>query len=133
MWPTDPLKRGWARSISVEMHSGFQTMRQLMSHDLQKQHKTFESDAVVSDIKRIKEIWTQCLEKSGGPFLFGSFSIADAMFAPVVNRFITYAVPVDQTTESEIAKYMKAIRELPAHQAWFHKGLKETIETPFHP
>jgi glutathione S-transferase len=133
MWPSDPLKRGWARSVSAEMHSGFQTMRQLMSHDLQKQHKTFVSDAALVDISRVKEIWTECLKKSGGPFLFGSFSIADAMYAPVVNRFITYAVPIDQAAESEISKYMKSIRELPAHRAWIQEGLKETIETPFHP
>lgn len=132
MWPADLKKKGWARSVAAEMHSGFQTMRQMMSHDLQKQHTTFVSDAANSDIKRVKEIWTECLRKSGGPFLFGSFTIADAMYAPVVNRFVSYAVPVDTKAESEVAKYMKAMRELPAHQKWIQAGLKETIEAPFH-
>lgn len=133
LWPKDLATRAWARSVSAEMHSGFATMRKVMSHDLQKQNKTFTSHEAESDIARVKEIWTACLKKSNGPFLFGAFSIADAMYAPVVNRFITYAVPVDQNKEPEIAKYMKAIRDLPAHQKWISAGLKETISAPFHP
>lgn len=129
MWPKDIKTRAWARSISAEMHSSFTTMRKMMSHDLQKQHKTFVSHEAEVDIKRVKEIWTDCLKKSKGPFLFGAFSIADAMYAPVVNRFITYAVPVD---EPEIAKYIKTIRDLPAHQKWINAGLTETIDAPLH-
>lgn len=134
MWPTDLKKKAWARSVAAEMHSGFQTMRQVMSHDLQKQHTEFGSDAASEDIKRVKQIWTECLIRWGGPFLFGSsFTIADAMYAPVVNRFVSYAVPFDPVTESSVGKYIKKIRELPAHQKWIQAGLKETVEAPFHP
>jgi glutathione S-transferase len=129
MWPKDPAARAWARSISAEMHSGFGVMRQVMSHDLQKQNTSFVSHEAQKDIDRVKEIWTSCLKKSGGPFLFGSFSIADAMYAPVVNRFVSYAVP----TEGTVSAYVKAMRELPAHQEWIREGLKETVEAPFHP
>jgi glutathione S-transferase len=129
MWPKDPAARAWARSISAEMHSGFGVMRQVMSHDLQKQNTSFVSHEAQKDIDRVKEIWTSCLKKSGGPFLFGSFSIADAMYAPVVNRFVSYAVP----TEGPVSAYVKAMRELPAHQEWIREGLKETVEAPFHP
>lgn len=123
MWPKDIQTRAWARSVSAEMHSSFTTMRKVMPHNLKKQNKTFESNEALPDIKRVKEIWTDCLKKSGGPFLFGKFSIADAMYAPVVNRFVTYAVPVD---EPEVAKYIKTIRELPSHQKWIQAGLKES-------
>ncbi len=129
MWPADVAARAWARSISAEMHSGFAVMRKVMSHDLQKQQLTFVSHEAQADIDRVKEIWVSCLKKSGGPYLFGSFSIADAMYAPVVNRFVTFAVP----HEGLVSAYIKAIRELPAHQEWIREGLKETIEAPFHP
>ncbi len=133
MWPKDPMTRGWARSVASEMHSGFTTMRSKMSHDLQKQHKTFVSSEANGDINRIKEIWIECLKVSNGPFLFGKFSIADAMYAPVVNRFVSYAVPVDDKKESLVAIYIRTMRELPAHQKWIQAGLLETIDAPFHP
>ncbi len=132
MWPKDIWQRARARSVSAEMHSGFQTMREIMSHNLQMNHKTFLSQAAVGDIARVKEIWSDCLAKSGGPFLFGSFSIADAMYAPVVNRFISYAVPIDATKEPLIARYLKFIRELPAHQKWIEAGMKESVAAPLH-
>ncbi len=129
MWPKDLLTRALARSVSSEMHSGFQVMREVMSHNLQTNQKTFVSHKAEKDIQRVKQIWIDCLKKSGGPFLFGDFSIADAMYAPVVNRFISYAVSVN---EPELQKYMKKIRDLPAHQEWIEAGLKETMEAPLH-
>lgn len=131
MWPKDLLTRAWARSVSCEMHSGFQTMRDIMSHNLQTEHKLFVSQAANKDIVRVKEIWKQCLQKSGGPYLFGDFCIADAMYAPVVNRFISYAVPIEKE-EDLIAKYMKTIRQLPAHKDWIEAGMKETVSAPLH-
>lgn len=124
MWPKDLMTKAWARSVSAEMHSGFQTMRKVMPHDLQKELKKFSAHDAISDIERVKEIWTNCLEKSGGPFLFGNFSIADAMYAPVVNRFVSYGVPIDSDI---ISKYIKNIRELPAHKKWIDAALKETV------
>ena len=128
MWPADARKRALARSVANEMHSGFSTMRNIMSHDLQKMIPGFDYSAANDDVNRIMDIWRDCLHKSGGPFLFGSFCIADAMFAPVVNRFITYDVKVD----TDIAKYIMAMRELPAHKAWIDAGLVEKLVAPNH-
>lgn len=128
MWPADARKRALARSVANEMHSGFSTMRNLMSHDLQKTVPGFDYSAALTDVNRIMDIWRECLHQSGGPFLFGSFSIADAMFAPVVNRFITYDVKVD----TDCAKYIMAMRELPAHKAWIEAGLVEKLIAPRH-
>ncbi len=122
MWPKDLEARALARAISNEMHSGFSTMRSLMSHDIQKVYPGFDYSKAQCDVDRIQKIWTDCLNKSRGPFLFGEFSIADAMYAPVVNRFITYDVKV----EGIVAEYVKTIRNLPAHQEWIEVGLKET-------
>lgn len=126
MWPEDPAQRAFARSISCEMHSGFQKMREHLSHDLQKELKSFDFSPAADDIRRVKEIWTQCLKKSGGPFLFGHFTIADAMYAPVVNRFLSYGVPI----EKEIAGYVDAIRTLPAHADWIRSAKAEKLEMP---
>lgn len=128
LWPTDLAARALARSISNEMHSGFSTMRSVMSHDLQKHFKDFDYSKAAEDVARVQKIWIDCLKISKGPFLFGSFSIADAMFAPVVNRLITY----DVKTESDLQDYISLIRNLPAHQEWIQAGLEERYEAPFH-
>lgn len=128
MWPADTKKRALARSVANEMHSGFSTMRNIMSHDLQKTVPGFDYSAALTDVNRVMDIWRECLQKSGGPFLFGSFSIADAMYAPVVNRFITYDVKVD----TDCAKYIIAMRELPAHKVWIEAGLAEKLVAPLH-
>ncbi len=121
MWPAKKEDRAIARAVSCEMHSGFQTMREVMSHDLKNHYPDFDYSAAKKDVSRVIEIWHECLKKSGGPFLFGEFSIADAMYAPVVNRFVTYDVKCDQLT----LQYIKTIRSLPAHQQWIEAGIKE--------
>jgi glutathione S-transferase len=123
MWPGDMAQRARARAISSEMAASFQTMRTLMPHDLSLEHKTFDSSKAEGDITRVKSIWTECLGRHKGRFLFGDFSIADAMFAPVVNRFISYAVPM----EGPVATYARTMRALPAHQAWIKAGLTENF------
>lgn len=128
MWPQDTAARAWARSISNEMHSGFATMRNIMSHDLQKHFAGFDYSKAADDVARIQKIWADCLQSSKGPFLFGDFSITDAMFAPVVNRFITY----DVKTEGAVQDYVITMRNLPAHQEWIQSGLQETFEAKFH-
>ncbi len=128
MWPADTKKRALARSVANEMHSGFSAMRNIMSHDLQKTVPGFDYSAALTDVNRVMDIWRECLQQSGGPFLFGSFSIADAMYAPVVNRFITYDVKFD----TDCAKYIIAMRELPAHKAWIEAGLAEKLVAPLH-
>ncbi|WP_309476532.1 glutathione S-transferase family protein [Scytonema millei] len=116
--PTELAARALARSISAEMHAGFQNLRQNMpmncrSHFPGKGMKL----GVQEDIDRITAIWRECREKFGnnnGDLLFGHFTIADAMFAPVVSRFITYGVKLDPICQD----YAEAIRHLPTMQAW---------------
>ncbi|URD49236.1 glutathione S-transferase family protein [Chroococcidiopsis sp. CCNUC1] len=121
--PTQLAARALARSISAEMHAGFQNLRQNMpmncrSHFPGKGMKPgVQEDGVQEDIDRITTIWRECREKFGnnnGDLLFGHFTIADAMFAPVVSRFITYGVKLDPICQD----YAEVIRHLPAMQAW---------------
>lgn len=128
MWPKDREARALARSVSSEMHSSFSTMRALMSHNLKKVIPGFDSMAARADIDRVKAIWSECLERSGGPFLFGEFSIADAMYAPVVNRFVTYDVKLDGVLKA----YAARIRELPAHREWIDGAMAEDFTAPGH-
>jgi glutathione S-transferase len=128
MWPEDPKVRALARAISCEMHSGFSAMRTVMGHNLQLTQTEFTSKSAIDDIKRVKEIWSGCLGRFGGPFLFGSFTIADAMFAPVVNRFVSYAVPVD----GKVQEYVKTMRNLEAFKPWLEAALKEPPADPNH-
>ncbi len=109
LWPSDRAARAHARSISSEMHSGFGALRQSLSMDLHL-HQAPDpnwSDDVLADIARIVEIWTTTRARYGaaGPYLFGHFTIADAMYAPVVTRFNSYGVAVD----AAIRAYMDAI------------------------
>lgn len=98
LWPAAVAARARARSVTAEMHSSFAALRSHMPMDIRSQHAdkgkvASEQPEVASDIARVQQIWTGCLAASGGPWLFGDFSIADAFFAPVVTRFVTYAVP----------------------------------------
>ena len=116
-WPTDPDARATARAVSAEMHSGFQGVRQNMPMNLRKSYpgrgRTPESEA---DIARITSLWRECRAKfgGGGPFLFGAFSNADAMYAPVVTRFKTYGVDLDPACRA----YADAVLGLPAMKQW---------------
>ncbi len=122
MWPFTKEQRAHARSVCCEMHSGFHVMRELMTHNVKVYHPNFDYSPALKDVQRIIEIWHDCFERSGGPFLFGSqFTIADAMFAPVVNRFVSYDVKCNSVT----LDYIKLIRSLPAHQEWIAAGIKE--------
>jgi glutathione S-transferase len=117
LWPKDKAARALARAVSSEMHSGFAALRQAMSMDINARHPTPElTDALKNDIARITAIWKDCRKRygKGGPFLFGKFSIADAMYAPVCTRFVTYGVKLDKVS----ADYVKAIMALPAVQEW---------------
>jgi glutathione S-transferase len=111
LWPAGALERAEARAISCEMLSGFTAMRTHMSCHLFGRVHGFAPDAsVLRDIARVEEIWTSCLARSGGPFLFGRFSIADAMFYPVLTRFRSYEVAVP----AALAPYAAALEQLPA-------------------
>lgn len=126
MWPQDIRARAKARAISNEMHSSFQTMRSIMSHHLKKTFSNYNWSEAEKDVNRVKQIWRMCLRESQGPFLFGSFSIADAMYAPVVNRFITYGIPF----ENDIKGYIESVRMLPAHQSWINDAIHEDFKMP---
>lgn len=126
LWPSDPARRAHARSISAEMHSGFQALRGECGMNLHRpvRAKTL-SDAARADIARVQLIWSECRQRYGasGPFLFGPFSAADAMYAPVVHRFRTYAIEVPAGLQS----YVEAMADLPAFREWTEGGLAETL------
>lgn len=93
MLPADRLARAHCRSISGEIHSGFHNLRSALPMNLKARHASFKVFAgAQADIDRIQTIWAECLQRYGGPFLFGPPTIADAMYAPVCTRFITYGV-----------------------------------------
>ena len=133
LWPADKKARALARSVSNEMHAGFSALRNACSMDMQADHRgmTLSPDAG-GDVHRIGQIWRTCRERfgsadnSGGPFLFGAFTIADAMYAPVVTRFVTYGIPADSIG----AAYMDAVQALPAFQEWKAAALKEPHAAP---
>lgn len=130
VWPTDKSARAWARSVSAEMHSGFQTLRNTcgMSCGHRVQLHAM-SPALQKDIDRINEIWNQGLAKFGGPFLAGkSFTAADAFFAPVAFRFQTYGIPATGAA----AGYLQQLLALPAMLEWYAAGLQETWREPDH-
>ena len=115
LWPADAARRARARSISAEMHAGFQALRSNMPMDLcaDKSGQGHTPEAL-ADARRVFEIWREALAASGGPFLFGTFTIADAMFAPVTTRFTTYGVELDAACRA----YVAAVAALPAMVAW---------------
>lgn len=113
LWPDDPLDRAQARAISCEMVGGFSSMRnQLACHLFGRVPGFVPSAETRADIDRVFELWSACLESSGGPFLFGRFTIADAMYFPVLTRLRTYDIPLATT----VADYAQALDNLPAVQ-----------------
>jgi glutathione S-transferase len=126
LWPQDRASRAHARSISAEMHSGFVALRNECGMNLHRPVGAIKLSADArADIARVAQIWTECRERNAklGPFLFGSFGGADAMFGPVVHRFLTYAIPL----EPEAQAYMDTMMALPAFQEWTRAALAETI------
>jgi glutathione S-transferase len=126
LWPEDRAARAHARSISAEMHSGFLPLRNECGMNLHRPigAVTLSADAR-ANIARIEEIWTECRTRYGkaGPFLFGAFTGADAMYAPVVHRFRTYAINVGPLAQA----YMETMMALPAFAEWTRAGLAETL------
>jgi len=117
LWPTAIAARAEARSVSAEMHSGFQALRQNMFMNIRRRMPTRgRSPETLADIERIVTIWNGCRTRyaSGGPFLFGAFGIADAMYAPIALRFQTYAITVDGAAGA----YAQTLLGLPAMQEW---------------
>ena len=123
MWPRDAGARSHARSISAEMHAGFADLREQMSMNIQRQAFSQELTAgALANVKRIEVIWRNCLTAHGGPFLFGNeFGIADAMFAPVVMRFNSYAPKLSDTARA----YCASVTALPVVAEWIEGARKE--------
>jgi glutathione S-transferase len=117
IWPKDPAARAHARSLASEMHAGFAPLRARCTMNIRRVPKALAlDDEVKANVARILTAWREARSRfgAGGPFLYGAFSAADAMYAPVVNRFHVYAVPVP----AEVRAYMDAVMALPAWQAW---------------
>jgi glutathione S-transferase len=109
-------------AMSSEMVSSFMALRSACPMNMRRERKPIEvTPAIAKDVNRIQSLWSSSLEKSGGPFLFGTFSIADAMFAPVVNRLDVYAFE----TMPEVRAYMDRMKALPAWQEWETAGRAE--------
>ncbi|MGF6595636.1 glutathione S-transferase [Paraburkholderia sp. GAS448] len=124
--PADRRERAHCRSICGEMHSGFSSLRSALPMNLKAHFPDFKVWArAQSDIERIVAIWSECLAQYGGPFLFGERpTAADAMYAPVVTRFVTYDVKL----EPEIVAYGQRILALPDMQQWIADAQKEVEE-----
>jgi glutathione S-transferase len=115
IWPEDIAQRALARAAGAEMHSAFQSLRSHAPMNLRASHPgKVNIDTVLRDLHRLETLWGDLLARSDGPFLFGAFTAADAMFAPVATRIRTYALPVSDVA----AGYVDAIYALPAFQDW---------------
>ncbi len=127
LWPRDTRQRARARSICAEMHSGFGALRSKCPMNIEAALPDIgalvwrDKPAVRADVERIVHMWRELLQDHGGPLLFGDFSIADAYYAPVCMRFITYALPLPE----DIRAYVERVCSLPGVQAWITDALAE--------
>lgn len=124
LWPQERAARAHARAIASEMHAGFVALRRSCPMNMHRARRPIVLGADASaDVARIDAMWRDCRARfgGGGPFLFGSFTAADAMYAPVVSRFATYAVPVSAPAQA----YMQAIMALPAWREWREAAVRE--------
>jgi glutathione S-transferase len=129
LWPRDVAARGYARAVASEIHAGFQPLRRQLPMNVRRPVIPRALDAVATaDVARIDAIWSDCRSRFGkaGPYLFGSFSAADAMYAPVVWRFHTYAVGVSAAARD----YMNALMALPAWSEWREAARREIWVLP---
>ncbi len=124
LWPADPLARAHARTISAEMHAGFPALRGNCHFNLRRKRarRTFIPE-VGPEVERVQALWRGARERfgKGGDFLFGEFSAADCMYAPVAGRIVSYELKVDKATSA----YVDAIQALPAYRAWFEAAQNE--------
>jgi glutathione S-transferase len=124
LWPKDAAARAHARTISGEMHAGFVPLRRQCPMNMWRPVKKLELNAeTAANVARIDAMWSDSRARFGGdgPFLFGRFSAADAMYAPVVSRFHTYGIEVSAPSSA----YMQSMMALPAWQEWYAAALKE--------
>lgn len=126
MYPADRIARAHCRSVSGEIHSGFANLRSALPMNLRVCHKSFPIfSGAKPDIERVEAIWKECLDLHGGPYLFGAKpTVADAMFAPVTRRFLTYAVPMAPQSKA----YCATIDAWPLMQEWIAEAAAEPEE-----
>ena len=133
LWPRDARRRARARSVCAEMHSGFSALRGAFGMNIEASlgevgaRVLAENAAARADLARVIHLWQEALAGSGGPFLFGAYSIADAYFAPVVTRLRTYALPVPV----DVAAYMERSLAAKGSAAWIRDALEEKEFLPF--
>lgn len=122
-WPAAVDARAIARSASAEMHSSFVALRHEMPFNCRSRRRITPSAETTRDVQRVQALWADCRRRfgAGGPWLFGAFSPADAMFAPVALRFVTYGVALD----ADARAYVDAVADLPAVQAWIAAARSE--------
>jgi glutathione S-transferase len=129
LWPQHPAARAHARAVASEMHAGFASLRRQLPMNIRRPvlPRPLDADAA-RDVARIDAIWSECRSRfgTGGPFLYGAFGVADAMYAPVVWRFHTYAVEVSATART----YMRALTALPAWSEWREAARRESWVLP---
>jgi glutathione S-transferase len=125
LWPEGQEARAHARAVSQEMHAGFVALRQHFPMNMRSVFERAIIPEIQGDIDRITALWHDCRKQFGvgGPFLFGSFTIADAMFAPVVSRFRTFKVPLERETEA----YAASVTAWPAYQEWLAAARNEPM------
>ena len=126
LWPADPAARAHARAIASEMHAGFVPLRRACPMNMWRPVKKRElGDEAMANVRRIEAMWAECRARFGvgGPFLFGAFGAADAMYAPVVARFHTYDVEVGAPARG----YMAAVMALPAWAQWRDAGAQGAV------
>jgi glutathione S-transferase len=126
VWPKNKAARAKARSVAAEMHAGFRGIRSACPMNLRREKKLPPggiSEAIAKDVARIEQLWADCRKDfgKGGPFLFGKFSAADAMFTPIASRLETFAIPISKTTRA----YMNAILATPAFVKWKAESASE--------
>lgn len=130
LWPDDAAARAVARSVSAEMHAGFQALREHCPMDLlAREPKSEHIEPVEVNIRRIVQLWKDCRQRFGGkgPFLFSRFSVADAMYAPVASRFRTYVQDLAAFgDDGTAAAYVDAVFALPAMEDWTRGAREET-------
>jgi len=128
LWPAEPQARARARSLSAQMHSGFAQLRSALPMNIEAHLPGIDIGAAQQDISRVQAIWQDTRSEfgRGGPFLFGQFSIADAFYAPVVSRFVTYGV----SAAGPVRDYMDAVLALPAMQEWMRDARAEATFVP---
>jgi glutathione S-transferase len=119
LWPADPIDRALARAAASEMHSGFSALRRECPMELGLRTQQPMSPEVERDVRRIVELWLGLLDRSGGPFLLGGWSIADAFFTPVATRFESYGIDLKICGDDGRAqRYVEALLQTPEYLAW---------------